>query len=133
MERTTINPPGLAKAVGPYSYAVKTSGGSLLFVSGCVAFDADGNLVGRGDLAKQTEQTMENLKAVLEAAGASLRDVVKITNYVRDADEFPKLAAVRVRYLKEPYPASTLVEVKRLMYDDLLVEIEAIAVVPDGR
>lgn len=133
MERVTINPPKLAKPVGPYSYAVKASGGSLLFVSGCVAFDGDGNIVGKGDLRKQTKQTMENLKAVLEAAGGSLRDVVKITNYVRNAEEFPKLAEIRAQYLKEPYPASTLIEVKRLLYDELLVEIEAVAVIPDGR
>lgn len=131
MLRDTINPSDLAQPVGPYSWGVKTQGGSLLFISGCVAFGADGKIIGKGDIEKQTEVTMENLKRVVEAAGGSLKNVVKITNYVRDADDFKKLAEVRAKYLTPPYPASTLIEVNRLLYEDLLVEIEAIAVIPD--
>jgi reactive intermediate/imine deaminase len=129
MSRSVINPPGLAAPLGPYSYAVAVEGGRLLFVSGCVALDASGNLVGKGDVSRQTEQVMQNLKAVIEAAGGSLADVVKVTNYMRDAREFPKLAAVRARYLVPPYPASTMVEVSRLIHEDMLVEIEAIALI----
>ncbi len=131
MVRETINPADLATPVGPYSWGVKTKDGSLLFISGCVAFDADGSIAGKGDIRKQTEVTMENLKRVVEAAGGSLKDIVKITNYVRNADDFPKLAEVRKKYLTAPFPASTLIEVKRLLYEDLLIEIEAIAVIPD--
>jgi len=129
MKRSVINPPGLAAPLGPYSYAVKVEGGQLLFVSGCVALDDSGKLVGKGDVTIQTEQIMENLKTVIEAAGGSLADVIKVTNYMRDAREFPKLAAVRARYLVPPYPASTMVEVSRLIHEDMLVEIEAIALV----
>jgi 2-iminobutanoate/2-iminopropanoate deaminase len=75
---------------------------------------------------------MENLRMALEAADASFDDVVKITNYVTDVSEYPKIAPVREEYLREPYPASTMVEVKGLMYPELMIEIEAIAVVHDG-
>jgi enamine deaminase RidA (YjgF/YER057c/UK114 family) len=74
---------------------------------------------------------MENMKTALAAAGATFADVVKITNYVTDAKEYPKVAPIREEYLKEPYPASTLIEVQSLIYPDLLIEIEAIAVVHD--
>lgn len=128
MERNVVNPTNLAAPLGPYSYAVKVAGGELLFISGCVALDENGALVGKGDVAAQSEQAMKNMKTVIEAAGGTLGDVVKITNYLRDAREFPKLAQVRSRYLIQPYPASTMVEVSRLIHEDMLVEIEAIAV-----
>lgn len=133
MDRTVINPPNLAAPLGPYSYAVKVEGGQLLFISGCVALDAAGEIVGKGDVARQSEQVMKNLKVVIEAAGGSLSDVVKVTNYMRDANEFPKLAEVRARYLRPPYPASTMVEVSRLIHEDMLVEIEAIAMIPAAK
>lgn len=75
---------------------------------------------------------MENLQACLGAAGATLRDVVKITNYVLDAREYPKIAPVRAEFLKEPFPASTMVEIKGLIFPGLLIEIEAIAVIGAG-
>lgn len=131
MERVNIESDRLAPPVGPYALAVKAKGGTLLFISGCVAFDRAGNVVGVGDVAAQCRQALENMKAVLEAAGATFANVVKITNYVLDAREYPKMAPVRAEYLREPYPASTLVEVRGLVYPELLVEIEAIAVL-DG-
>ena len=75
---------------------------------------------------------MENIRLGLEAAGASFADVVKIVNYITDIDEFSKMAAVRREYLTEPYPVSTLVEVSALMEPDLIIEIEAIALVPES-
>lgn len=97
-----------------------------------MALDESGKLVGKGDVGQQSEQVMKNLKTVIEAAGGTLADVVKVTNYMRDAREFPKLAEVRARYLTPPYPASTMVEVSRLIHEDMLVEIEAMAVIPAG-
>ena len=85
--------------------------------------------MGEGDVARQTEQVMENLKLALAAAGATFDDVVKITTYMTDVTRFAELAAVRSRYLTPPYPAATLLEVKQLMWPEMLVEIEAIAVV----
>ena len=132
MQRVSINPEGLASPLGPYSYAVKVTDGEMLFISGCVAVDAAGNTVARGDVAGQVEQIMKIIERVLTHAGGTLRDVVKITNYMIDIAEFPKVAPVRARYLKEPYPASTTVQVSKLIRDDFLIEVEAIAVIRRG-
>jgi len=133
MAKEAINPDGLPSPVGPYSNVVTSPPGKLVLVAGQVALDADGNVVGEGDVVAQTRQVMENIRLALEAAGATFADVVKITNYITDVGEFSKMAAVRREYLREPYPASTLVEVQALMFPELLIEIEAMAVVPDGR
>lgn len=130
--RQSLNPPGLAQPVGPYAHTVRARAGTLVFVSGCVAFDERGQVVGIGDLEAQTRQCMENMGTCLRAAGATFADVVKITNYVLDASAYPRLAPIRERYLTAPYPASTLVEVKGLLRPELEIEIEAIAVVDDG-
>lgn len=131
--RRSLNPAGLAKPAGPYALVTTVDApGRLVFCSGAIAIDEQGRIVGTGDIVAQTEQVMRNLERALEAAGATFADVVKINNYVTDADLYPKIAPIRERYLSEPYPASTLIEVPRLLYQELLVEIEAIAVV-DGR
>lgn len=129
MSKQALNPEGLPKPVGPYSNVVSATPGRLVFCAGQVALDADGEIVGEGDIVAQTRQVMENVKLALEAAGASFADVVKITNYITDATEFSKMAGVRREYLREPYPASSLIEVPALMFPGLLIEIEAIAVV----
>lgn len=127
--RESMNPTGVAEPVGPYAQVVRADGGTLVFVSGCVAFDAEGNVVGEGDIEAQTRQCMENMAACLRAAGATFADVVKITNFVLDAGDYRKVAPIREEYLRAPYPASTLIEVKGLLLPQLLVEIEAVAVV----
>jgi enamine deaminase RidA (YjgF/YER057c/UK114 family) len=109
-----INPPALHSPIGRgYSHAVKVD--RTLYIAGQVALDAQGNLVGRGDIRAQTEQVFRNLQAVLEACGGSLQDLVKITVYL-------------VRYLGANPPASTLVVVSQLASPDFLVEVEGIAV-----
>lgn len=133
MAKRAIDPDGLPSPVGPYSNVVTSPSGRLVFCAGQVALDADGNIVGEGDIVAQTRQVMENLRVALEAAGAGFPDVVKIVNYITDVGEFSKMAGVRREYLREPYPTSTLVEVSALMYPELLIEIEAMAVVPEDR
>jgi 2-iminobutanoate/2-iminopropanoate deaminase len=133
MTKEALNPDGMAAPMGPYvQVTVAPPGGRLVFCSGAVAFGPDGSVVGEGDVAAQTRQVMENLRVALEAAGATFADVVKITNYVVDVREYPKVAPVREEYLTPPYPASSMVEVRALMIPELLIEIEAIAVVHDG-
>ena len=107
----------------------------MIFISGQVALNANGELVGAGDLKAQTIQAFENLKAVLAASGATFGDVVKFGYFVKNYDP-AKVAAIRsVRdsYLPkgQPPPASTLVGVQSLFRDDVLIEIEAVAVVPE--
>jgi 2-iminobutanoate/2-iminopropanoate deaminase len=133
MAKEAINPDGLPAPVGPYSNVVTSPPGKLVFVAGQVALDADGNIVGEGDIVAQTRQVMENIRVGLEAAGASFADVVKIVNYITDVNEFSKMAAVRREYLREPHPTSTLVEVQALMFPELMIEIEAMAVIPEER
>jgi 2-iminobutanoate/2-iminopropanoate deaminase len=131
MTHRAIDPEGLARPFGPFSQVTVARPGTIVHVAGQVAFDEQGNVVGEGDIVAQTRQVMENLKIALAAAGADFSHVVKITNYVTDADEYPKIAPIREEYLKAPYPASTLIVAQRLIYPELLIEIEAVAVVPD--
>ncbi|MBS1888203.1 MAG: RidA family protein [Actinobacteria bacterium] len=126
-------PAGLAAPLGPYSLVTTTPPGELVFIGGTIALDEAGEVVGVGDVAAQTEQVMENIGRALAAAGAGFDDVVKITTYVTEIDFYAELAPVRARYLTAPYPVSTLLEVSGLMLPDLLVEIDAIAVVGTGR
>lgn len=133
MTKTSNNPPGMSPPVGPYAHVVSAPpGGRLVFCAGAVAFDGKGNVVGEGDIVAQTRQVMENLRQALEAAGATFADVVKVTNYVTDASLWPQVLPVRAEYLSEPYPASTFVEVSALMFPELLIEIEAVAVTHDA-
>lgn len=132
MERRNFNPKGLAPPLGPYVHAVRVSGGDMVFVSGCISTDENGRIVGPGDVAAQTRRTMENLRACLAEAGAEMSDVVKITNFVLDARDYPQIAPVRAEFLTEPFPASSMVEVKGFMFPGLLIETEAIAVIGAG-
>jgi enamine deaminase RidA (YjgF/YER057c/UK114 family) len=105
--------------------------GGLIFVSGQVAFDANGSVVGAGDMGTQARQAFRNLGAVLEAAGASFADVVKLTYFVRDVQAVGAIRAIRDEFVAVANPpASTLVEVSRLFHPELLIEIEAVAVAP---
>ena len=127
-DRRFLSPDTLARPFG-YSHVVDAPAGRIVFVSGQVPLDAAGNLVGEGDFAAQVRQVFENLTAALTAAGAAWSDVVKLNYFVRDIGEVAALRAIRDEYVNtEQPPASTLVEVSRLFRDDVLVEIEAVAV-----
>jgi enamine deaminase RidA (YjgF/YER057c/UK114 family) len=135
MERRFINPLELSVPTG-YSHVVISSAGRTVHVSGQVAFDATGRIVGAGDLRAQAVQVYENLKAALVAADASFADVVKVTTYVVDlsTDKAAVLREIRAQYLPDGQkPASTMVGVTSLVRPELLVEVEAIAVLADRR
>jgi enamine deaminase RidA (YjgF/YER057c/UK114 family) len=128
-----LNPPGLAPANG-WTHVVTSTGGKTIHVSGQVSVDERGQVVGKGDLKAQTEQTFANLVVALKAAGASFRDVVKMNLYVvgLKPELVPLVREVRARYVNpESPPASTLVGVSALVGADWLIEIEVVAVVPD--
>lgn len=123
-----INPSGLPRPNG-YSHVVEVGAGRTIYVSGQVAMDSAGNVVGPGDIAAQTRQVFENLKTALAAADATLGQVVKITVFMTDVSQLAGFRAVRDTYFTQaPPPASSLVEVKRLVRPELLIEIEAVAV-----
>ena len=102
--------------------------GELLFVSGQAAIDDAGQIVGAGDFDEQADQTFRNLARVLEAGGSSLANVVKVTIFLTDMANFPKIVELRGKWFTPPYPADTIVEVSSLALPELEVEIEAIAV-----
>jgi reactive intermediate/imine deaminase len=103
--------------------------GNMVFVSGQVSKNPKGEVVGKGDIRAQTRQCIENLKHVLEAGGATLDNVVKVTIYVTDMENLRAIHEVRAEYFKEKYPASTLVEVSGLATQGCMIEIEAIAII----
>ena len=111
-----------------YSDAVSVEGGRFVFIAGQLSRDAAGNVVGKGDMRAQMRKACENVKTALEAAGASLADVVKITSFTTDAEEFFKHIEVRTEFFGDVLPTSTTVEIRRLASPEYLVEIEAIAV-----
>ena len=122
-EITTANAP---QAIGPYSQAIEANG--FVFASGQIAIDpATGNLDTGLDVAQQTRQVLNNLKAVLEAAGSSMAQVVKCTVFLQDLDDYAAMNSVYGEFFPAPYPARAAVEVARLP-KDVRVEIEAIAV-----
>jgi 2-iminobutanoate/2-iminopropanoate deaminase len=115
---------------GVFSHAIVVPPGTtLVFASGATARGASGEVVGVGDIRKQTEVVIQNLRSELAAAGATLADVVKVTVFVRNIGDFDVIQEVRRRYFERPYPASSLIEVSALAAPELLIEIEAIAAI----
>lgn len=131
MQRQNIQPEALATRVVDghilYSHVVVAEGRRMIFISGQLARDRHGNVVGRGDMRAQLRQVGENIKTALEAAGATLNDLVKTTTYVTDIEEYFRHVDVRMAYFGAALPTSTTVEVRRLAQADFLVEVEAIA------
>jgi reactive intermediate/imine deaminase len=126
--REEFRVPELAEPVSHYTDAVRA--GELLFVSGCIAVDGDGALVGGDDVVAQTRQVFANLTAALAAAGASLQDIVKVTVYLTDVRDRAAVNTVREERFGDTRPASTLVEVSTLVLAGARVEIDAVAVLP---
>jgi len=123
--------PGMPEPVSHFTHVVRA--GRLVFVSGCVATDGDGRVVGGTDVVAQARQTLENIKRCLAAAGATFADVCKVTVFLRNIGDREKVNTVRKEYFGAHRPASTLVEISRLVRDDYLIEIEATAVIPERR
>jgi enamine deaminase RidA (YjgF/YER057c/UK114 family) len=109
--------------------ATRLDSGRLVYVSGQVAWDADGNIVGKGDIHAQTRQVFQNLRHVLQAAGGDLEHLLKITTYLTNIDNFPAVAETRSRFFPGQLPASTLIVVPGLFHPDFLLEVEGIAVI----
>lgn len=125
-----VDPPSLPRPVG-YSHVAEVSNGKTIYVSGQVALDQSGNLVGPGDLRTQTQQVFTNLKAALEAVGADFNYVVKLNYYLLDISQIQIVREVRDQFVNTHRPpASSAVEVRRLFRDGLLIEVDAIAVIP---
>jgi enamine deaminase RidA (YjgF/YER057c/UK114 family) len=126
-----LNPPGLPAPRG-YSQAVAATGSRTIYVAGQVAVDAQGNVVAPGDVVGQAKQAFQNVRTAVEAAGATIADIAKVTWYVVGyrPDLLLDLAAARREVFGDHQPASTMVGVQSLVQPDYLVEVEAIAVLP---
>ena len=124
-EREEIRAPGLAEPFSHYTDAVRV--GDLLFVSGCVAVDESGTVVGIGDVVAQARQVFTNIGLVLAAAGAGFGDIAKVTIFLTNVDDRARINPVREEFFGEARPASTLVEVSRLVMPEFLIEVEAVA------
>jgi len=134
IKREKIQPQGLHIAMRAghpaYTHVVTVSGtGKMVFVAGQLARDANGNCVGKGDMRAQIQQVGENIKACLEAAGATLADIVKTNTFVTDYEEFSKHGDMRRRYFGPATLTSTTVQISRLADPDAMIEIEAVAVI----
>jgi 2-iminobutanoate/2-iminopropanoate deaminase len=128
MPFSTITTPD-AKPVANYKLATRMEGGRLLYISGQVAWDASGTIVGKGDVRAQARQTFENLRGVLQAAGGDLSSLMKITTYITKIEDFPAVAEARSAVFSGELPASTLIVVKSLFHPDFLIEVEGVAAV----
>jgi len=131
LSRRVISNPRLPAPMrgGAFSSGVEAPAGRTIYVSGQVSMDADGNVVGEGDIKRQTETVLEHVKTVVQEAGGGMEDIVKVTVFIRDMRHYDEIHEVRRRYFEEPYPASSMVEVSALIDPRLLIEIEAVAVI----
>ena len=124
MKKQTIQTTNAPAAIGPYSQAVRA--GDLLFVSGQIPLDPKTGELVRGSISEETKKVLDNLKAIIEAAGGSLGDVVKTTIFLKDMNQFSAVNEVYASFFQEPFPARATVEVSKLP-KNVNVEIEAVA------
>ena len=130
MPKQQVSTDRIGKPTGHFSQAtVAEARGRLVFISGMTARKADGAIAGVGDIEAQTRQVCENIKSAVETAGGTMDDICRVDVYVRNIEHFDKIHKVRREYFKSPPPASTMVEVTKMVSPEYLIEINAIAVV----
>ncbi len=130
MSKEILHSDQLPPPVGVFSQAVRVPAqGHVIYVSGLTARNVDGTTHAPGDVRAQTRRVLDNLRVILAAGGATLDDVVRVVVYIRDMGDFKAIHEVRAEYFTQDPPASTMVEVSRLVAADMLIEIEATAVV----
>lgn len=129
MMREVINPKNVHWPFG-YSHVVKV--GDTVWVSGQLPLDQDGNIVGKGDIAVQTDKTYENLQKCLESVGATLNDIVMLGVYVTDLEEYDKTRDIRKKYFGKYRPATTGMQISKLYFPEAMIEVEATAIIGSG-
>jgi len=130
MAKQQVTTSKVREPMGHFSQAIAIEAkGRLVFISGMTARCPDGTIAGIGDVEAQTRQVCENLKSAVEAAGGTMEDICRVDVYVRNIEHFEKIHKVRREYFKAPAPASTMVEVTKMVSPEYLIEINAIAVI----
>lgn len=128
-----FNVKGVVKPFGIFSGAAWQPEGKVLHISGQVSDDADGAIVGAGDIEAQTRQVLNNISIILDAVGGRMSDIAKVTVFITDMSTLDMIHQVRSEFFTPPYPASSLVQVVNLVKPEFLIEIEAVAVIPYDR
>ena len=129
----SFNPPNVWPPFGAFSMGVVQGDGRIVHLKGQVSLDRKGRIVGKGDMKRQVRQTLDNMKIVLAHVGGTMADIISLTQYVTDIRQFMDAGAVRRNYFADPFPVTTTVEVSSLYDPDLMVEIAAIAEIPNER
>lgn len=134
-QRTLVNPAQAPRPLGAYSNAVRVKAGELIYIAGQVGVDAQGNLVGKGDVQTQTRQVFANLGQILTSLGASFSNVIEFTTYLVGRESVQPFMAARTElfprlFPQQDYPPNTLLIVQGLVREELLVEIKAVAALP---
>ena len=135
IERTIVETRGVARPLGAYNHAVSVRPGRLVFIAGQVAVSEGDDVVGAGDLSAQTRQVFQNLEQILSSAGATFENVVQFTTYLVSSQSIENFIAARTEIFPRifpdgNYPTNTLLVIDRLVRDEFLIEIEAIAALP---
>jgi 2-iminobutanoate/2-iminopropanoate deaminase len=128
-----INPPGVWSPFGAFSMAVIQGHGQVVHLKGQVALDQQGQVVGAQDMRAQVRKVLENIKSVLTSMGGEMGDVISLVHYATDIEQFMGTGDIRKEFFATPYPVTTTVQVARLYHLDLLIEITAVAEIPQER
>ena len=128
-----VNPAGVWTPFGAFSMAVIQGNGQIVHLKGQVSLDADGQIVGAGDMRTQVRQVLQNIEAVLASMGGSTSDIVSLVHYATNIDDFMKAGDIRKEFFTQPFPITTTVQVERLYHPELVIEITAMAEIPRDR
>ncbi len=129
----SFNPPDVWKPFGAFAIGAIQGTGQVVHLKGQVALDRDGKIVGKGDMRAQVRRTLENIRAVLASIGGTMGDIVSLTHYATDIEQFMKTGDIRREFFAAPFPVTTTVQVSRLYDPALMIEIAAIAEIPRDR
>jgi enamine deaminase RidA (YjgF/YER057c/UK114 family) len=130
---SSFNPPGIWQPFGAFSMMKIQGAGQIVHLKGQVALDKDGQVVGRNDMRAQVRKTLENIEGVLASVGGAMADILSLTQYAVDIEQFMAAGDIRKQFFADPFPVTTTVQVVRLYHPDLLIEITAMAEIPLDR
>ncbi len=128
-----VNPPGVWSPFGAFSMAVVQGEGQIVHLKGQVSLDRDGQIVGKSDMRAQVRKTLENVRDVLASMGGQMTDVISLVHYATDIEKFMGTSDIRKEFFSAPFPVTTTVQVGRLYHPELMIEITAVAEIPQER